>query len=86
MSVLLPAPFSPSRQWISPASMVRSMSSFAVKSPKRFVMPRSSSSTPVDQLLGELGDSAFSSPEMIFALIASTSLLRSAGTLESNSW
>src|SRR3954451_1651165 len=45
MRVLLPAPFSPRRAWISPGSTTRSMASFAVSVPKRFVMPRSSSFT-----------------------------------------
>src|SRR6478735_1020664 len=45
MSVLLPAPFSPSRAWISPGSMTRSMWSFATRDPKIFVIPRSSSFT-----------------------------------------
>ena len=40
ISVDLPAPFSPSRQWISPGSTVRSMASLAVKPPNRFVRPR----------------------------------------------
>src|SRR5687767_7082905 len=40
MSVVLPAPFSPSRAWTSPASTSRSTSSLATRSPKRFVMPR----------------------------------------------
>ena len=43
ISVDLPAPFSPSRQWISPGSKVRSIWSLAVKSPKRLVRPCSSS-------------------------------------------
>src|SRR3954452_20294998 len=45
MSVLFPAPFSPSRQWICPGSMTRSMWSLATSEPKRLVMPRSSSFT-----------------------------------------
>src|SRR5438552_14161481 len=43
MRVDLPAPFSPSRAWISPGSTTRSMWSLATRSPKRLVMPRSSS-------------------------------------------
>src|SRR5215207_10500792 len=43
MRVDLPAPFSPRRAWISPASTVRSMWSLATKLPNRFVIPRSSS-------------------------------------------
>src|SRR2546423_14429488 len=39
----LPAPFSPSRAWISPGSTTRSMWALATRSPKRLVMPRSSS-------------------------------------------
>src|SRR2546421_2568280 len=39
----LPAPFSPSRAWISPGSTTRSMWLLATRSPKRLVMPRSSS-------------------------------------------
>ena len=39
----LPAPFSPSRACTSPGSTVRSMWSLATRSPKRLVMPRSSS-------------------------------------------
>src|SRR3954469_8442693 len=45
MRVLLPAPFSPSRQWICPGSMTRSMWSLATRDPKRLVMARSSSFT-----------------------------------------
>src|SRR3984957_8467122 len=47
ISVVLPAPFSPSRPPISPGATLRSMWSLATRLPKRFVMPRSSSSTPV---------------------------------------
>src|ERR1700761_6489285 len=43
MRVDLPAPFSPSRQWISPGSTVRLMWSLATRAPNVFVMPRSSS-------------------------------------------
>src|SRR5579863_2445303 len=43
ISVVLPAPFSPSSARISPGSTVRSMWSLATRSPKRLVMPRSSS-------------------------------------------
>src|SRR6476620_3670723 len=42
ISVLLPAPFSPSRQWISPGSMTRSMWSLATSEPKLLVRPDSS--------------------------------------------
>src|SRR5215472_15551860 len=45
MSVLLPAPFSPSSALISPGWTTRSMWSLATRSPKRLVMPRSSSFT-----------------------------------------
>src|SRR3982750_4253624 len=45
MSVLFPAPFSPSRQWICPGSTTRSMRSLATRDPKRLVMPRSSNFT-----------------------------------------
>src|SRR3954467_12124488 len=45
MRVDLPAPFSPSRAWISPGSTTRSMESLATRSPKRLVIPRSSSFT-----------------------------------------
>ena len=41
----LPAPFSPSRAWISPAWTSRSMWSFATSAPKRLVIPRNSSFT-----------------------------------------
>src|SRR5215210_4232687 len=40
ISVDLPAPFSPRRQWISPGSIVRSILSFAVNDPNRLVSPR----------------------------------------------
>src|SRR5699024_8341575 len=43
----LPAPFSPSSEWISPGSTTRSMASLATKVPKVFVIPRSSSFTAV---------------------------------------
>ena len=39
ISVDLPAPFSPSRQWIWPGSTVRSIWSLAVNVPKRLVSP-----------------------------------------------
>ncbi len=42
MSVDLPAPLGPSRPKISPSSTVNEMPSTAVKSPNRFVMPRTS--------------------------------------------
>src|SRR5664279_2509037 len=44
ISVDLPAPFSPSRQWISPCSIVSVMSSLATKEPNLLVRPRISSS------------------------------------------
>src|SRR5581483_7843568 len=44
ISVDLPAPFSPSKQWISPARRVRLMSSLARTFGNAFVMPRSSTS------------------------------------------
>ena len=40
MSVDLPEPFSPTRQWISPAAMARSTSASAWTPPKRFEMLR----------------------------------------------
>src|SRR5438445_1627090 len=43
ISVVLPAPFSPSRPWISPRRTVSETLSLAVSSPKRFVMPTSRS-------------------------------------------
>src|ERR1022692_3031504 len=43
ISVVLPAPFSPSSALISPGSTTRSMWSLATSPPKRLVMPRSSS-------------------------------------------
>ena len=43
MSVVLPAPFSPRRQWTSPSSRVRSTSSLATSGPNALVMPASSS-------------------------------------------
>src|SRR3954451_16801658 len=42
INVDLPAPFSPSRPWISPRRSWRSTASLAVSAPKRLVMPRSS--------------------------------------------
>src|SRR4029450_5001512 len=42
ISVLLPAPFSPSRQWISAGSITRSMASLATSEPNRLVSPASS--------------------------------------------
>ena len=44
ISVVLPAPFSPSSPRISPGATARSTLSFARTGPKRFVMPRSSTS------------------------------------------
>ncbi|MFC5042975.1 hypothetical protein [Ornithinimicrobium kibberense] len=41
--MLLPAPFSPRRAWISPGSTTRSMWSLATRGPNTLVMPRSSS-------------------------------------------
>src|SRR4051794_34545449 len=64
ISVDLPAPFSPSSACTSPARTSRSMRSFAVKSPKRFAMPRSSS-TVVPGLRGVTAGTslnAFESP------------------------
>ena len=43
ISVVLPAPFSPRRQWTSPSSRVRSTPSFATSGPNDLVMPTSSS-------------------------------------------
>ena len=43
MSVVLPAPFSPSRAWISPGRTSRSIESLATTPGYRFVMPRISS-------------------------------------------
>ena len=48
MSVVLPAPFSPSRASISPWCRVREMSSLAVRGPKCLVMPESRSRGVVD--------------------------------------
>src|SRR5699024_394792 len=48
----LPAPFSPSREWISPGSTTRSMASLATKAPKVFVIPRSSSFTVLASVSG----------------------------------
>src|SRR5215469_4751443 len=45
ISVVLPAPFSPSSARISPGCTTRSMPSLATRPPKRLVMPRSSSFT-----------------------------------------
>ena len=39
ISVVLPAPFSPSNPWISPRPTSRSIPSFAVTPGKRFVIP-----------------------------------------------
>src|SRR3954452_8694811 len=48
ISVDLPAPFSPSRAWISPRRSSRSILSFATSAPKRLVIPSScSASGPV---------------------------------------
>src|SRR5690606_17710418 len=54
INVLLPAPFSPSRAWISPGSTTRSMWSLATRDPNTLVMPRSSSfiAPRLRQLLG----------------------------------
>src|SRR5699024_8125545 len=41
----LPAPFSPSKAWISPGSVVRSMRSLATNDPNTLVIPRRSSNT-----------------------------------------
>src|SRR5512133_2475548 len=46
ISVVFPAPFSPSRQWISPGVMSRSIESLATSSPNRLVIPRSRSPVP----------------------------------------
>src|SRR5215469_3324747 len=45
ISVVLPAPFSPSRARISPGWTTRSIWSLATRLPKRFVIPRNSSFT-----------------------------------------
>src|SRR4051812_4835086 len=41
----LPAPFSPSRAWISPRRSSKSMASLATSAPNRLVIPRSSSAS-----------------------------------------
>ncbi len=46
MSVDLPAPFSPSRAWMCPSSIVKLIESLAVRGPNLFVIPRSSSFIP----------------------------------------
>src|SRR3954452_853883 len=61
ISVDFPAPFSPSRAWISPRRSSRSILSFATSAPKRLVTPSScSASGPVTALLlhrvGDAGD------------------------------
>ena len=43
IAVLLPAPFSPRRAWISPSSTVSEIRSLATRVPNRLVMPRNSS-------------------------------------------
>src|SRR3954471_2016773 len=48
MSVDLPAPFSPSRAWTSPARRSKSTPSLATIRPKRFVIPRSSSAVSMN--------------------------------------
>src|SRR5436305_2184293 len=53
ISVDLPAPFSPRSAWISPGSTTRSMWSLATRSPKRLVMPRSSSLRASSQRVAE---------------------------------
>ena len=46
ISVDLPAPFSPSRAWMCPSSIVTSIESLAMRGPNLFVIPRSSSFIP----------------------------------------
>src|ERR1700761_8372119 len=55
----LPAPFSPSRAWMVPGAMERSMWSLATRLPKRFVMPCSSRSTRPPHPLYGTGNAEF---------------------------
>src|SRR5947207_11224400 len=61
MSVVLPAPFSPSRAWISPGRTLRSMPLFATTPGYRFVMPRISSAGAVTGPAGSIGRSVVGS-------------------------
>src|SRR3712207_6810625 len=56
----LPAPFSPSRQWISPGTMSRSMLSLATRDPNRLVMPRSWRPLPVPAAGAEMASAVTS--------------------------
>ena len=93
----LAGPFSPSRQWISPGVMSRSIELLATRSPNRLVIPRSR--RPVPTAGAEVGvtsqscrwlacdlDSIVILPLMMSALTASSSDFSSAGTLDSKSW
>ena len=57
MSVLLPAPFSPTRPWISPGARSSETSSLASTGPKRRVMCRSETAGGV-ALQGVVADMA----------------------------
>src|SRR6478672_2479935 len=52
MSVLLPAPFSPTSAWTSPARTLKSTPSSAVVAPKRFTIPLTSSISAARQVPG----------------------------------
>src|SRR5439155_6692274 len=61
-SVVFPAPFSPRRAWISPASRSRSTPSFAVVPKKDFVMPVSRTTTAESTPAGPMGASRIGLP------------------------
>ncbi len=75
ISVDLPAPFSPSRQWISPGSMVRSMWSLAVNDPNFLVRPLISSFIAVpssrrqEQTIEQSRGGEFSPPRLFHCFV-----------------
>src|SRR5882672_10124898 len=52
ISVVLPAPFSPTSPWIEPRATTRSTSRFAAFVPKLLLMPRSSTAGTLPSLVG----------------------------------
>src|SRR5919201_1376390 len=64
-SVVLPAPFSPSRAWTSPSAASKLTWSFATTPGNRFVIPRSATAVPI---AGEESGEAEASPLESLAL------------------
>ena len=83
ISVDFPAPFSPSRAWISPARSVKSTPSSAATPPNRFVIPRSASRgrSPVGSSGMGLVHWLFRNSSAFSLVISLTGILMSLGTV-----